>query len=121
MKPLHKIIIHYRQEGRTISRDVPEGEDILRYFESHGEQLPFSCRNGCCTTCAVRILSGSMDQSAGIGLSKQLIDQGFGLLCISTVTGPLEVETQHEDEVYERQFGNYLETVQSKAGNPFDM
>ncbi len=117
----HKVTIHNRQQNRTISLDVPEGDYILRYFEDKGEKLPFSCRNGCCTTCAVRILSGDMDQSAGIGLSIQLREKGYGLLCIARATGPLEAETQDEDEVYEKQFGEYLGAIKSKKGNPFDM
>ncbi|WP_320677145.1 2Fe-2S iron-sulfur cluster-binding protein [Prochlorococcus sp. MIT 1300] len=121
MKPLHKVTIHHRKVGRTITFDVPEGDYILRCFESHGEELPFSCRNGCCTTCAVRILSGSMDQSTGIGLSQEMVAQGYGLLCIARATGPLELETQDEDEVYEKQFGKYLGQVNAQPGSPFDL
>ncbi|WP_269622901.1 2Fe-2S iron-sulfur cluster-binding protein [Prochlorococcus marinus] len=117
----HTITIHFRQENRTISLEIPEGESILRYFEEKGETLPFSCRNGCCTTCAVKVISGSMDQSDGIGLSKQMQDNGYGLLCVAKVNGPLEVVTQEEDEVYELQFGKYLGSIKNKAGNPFDM
>lgn len=121
MKPMHKITVHNRLNGCTISLDVPHGESILQHFESHGEKLPFSCRNGCCTTCAVRILSGGMDQTAGIGLSKEMQSRGYGLLCIAKATGPLEIETQDEDEVYEMQFGKYLGNIKSQAGNPFDI
>ena len=121
MPTLHKITIHNKKTGRTITLDVPEGEDILHTFEAQGEELPFSCRNGCCTTCAVKILSGDMDQTTGIGLSKAMQAKGFGLLCIAKATGPLVAETQIEDEVYEMQFGRYLEKVKSKTGNPFDI
>ncbi len=117
----HKITIRFIQENRIISMDIPEGENILHYFEEQGEKLPFSCRNGCCTTCAVKIISGSFNQSNGIGLSKQLQEKGYGLLCIATVTGPVVMETQEEDEVYELQFGKYLSGLKNKAGNPFDI
>jgi len=119
MKPIHTVTIHYRQAGRTITFDVPEGEYILRTFESHREELPFSCRNGCCTTCAVKVLSGQIDQTDGIGLSESMRASGYALLCISKALSSLELETQDEDEVYEMQFGNYLEKVKAKTGNPF--
>ena len=121
MKSIHTVTIHYRQAGRKITFDVPEGEYILRSFESHGEELPFSCRNGCCTTCAVRVLSGEIDQTDGIGLSKEMRDKGYALLCIAKAIGPVELETQNEDEVYERQFGKYLGKVKSTPGSPFDI
>ncbi len=117
----HKITVRFQQENRTISFDVPEGENILHFFEENGEKLPFSCRNGCCTACAVKIISGSIDQSNGIGLSKQMQEKGYGLLCIAKVIGPVSVETQAEDEVYELQFGQYLSSIKNKAGNPFDI
>ena len=121
MKPTHKITVHYLQKGKTITLEVPHGEYIFRYFESCGEELPFSCRNGCCTTCAVRILAGAMDQTAGIGLSQEVQQNGYGLLCIARAIAPLEVETQIEDEVYEMQFGEHFGKIRSKTGNPFSL
>ena len=128
MKPLHKITIHHKQKGETYTFEVPEGEYILRNFESKdengqiiGDQLPFSCRNGCCSECAVKVISGELDQTACIGLSKEMKDKGFGLLCVSKAIGPLECETQDEDEVYEEQFGKYFKGLDTEAGNPFDI
>ena len=121
MGSLHKVTIHDKKLDRTITLDVPEGEYILRSFESHGEQLPFSCRNGCCTTCAVKVISGELDQNDGIGLSKAMIAKGYALLCIAKATGPLVVETQDEDEVYQLQFGNNFGDIEEKMGNPFEI
>ncbi len=117
----HNISINFKKQRRTISLEVPDGENILQYFEKNGEQLPFSCRNGCCTTCAVKIIFGTIDQSQGIGLSKQMQEKGYGLLCIAIANGPAELETQKDDEVYELQFGKYLGSLKNSAGNPFDI
>ena len=38
MKPIHQITIHHKQEGKTYTFDVPEGEYILRNFESKDEK-----------------------------------------------------------------------------------
>ena len=108
MRPSHRITIHWRQEGRTITHDVPEGDYILHSFEEQGDPLPFSCRNGCCTECAVRVQSGNLDQREAMGLSRELRDKGYGLLCVARAIGPLEAETQDEDEVYELQFGRHF-------------
>ena len=71
--------------------------------------------------CAVKIISGKMDQQACIGLSKEMRDKGYGLLCVSKAIGPLECETQDEDEVYNAQFGKYFKGLETQAGNPFDI
>mgnify|MGYP000312374286 FL=1 len=114
------ITVHWRQENRTIQLDVPEGEYILRSFEQQGEPLPFSCRNGCCTACAVRVLAGEIDHRESLGLSRELRAKGYGLLCVARATGALEVETQDEDEVYELQFGRHFGRGRVRPGLPLD-
>jgi len=120
MSNSHLVTVHWRQQGRVITHLVPEGDYILRSFEEQGDPLPFSCRNGCCTACAVRVISGSIDQREALGLSRELRQQGYGLLCVARAQGPLEVETQDEDEVYELQFGRYFGRGSVKAGLPLD-
>ena len=114
------ITVHWRQEQRTIRLDVPEGDYILRSFEDQGQPLPFSCRNGCCTACAVRVLAGEIDQREALGLSKDVRAKGYGLLCVARARGPLEVETQDEDEVYDLQFGRFFGRGKVRAGLPLD-
>ena len=120
MTPSYAITVHWRQAGRVIRLEVPEGDYILHSFEAQGEPLPFSCRNGCCTACAVRVLAGAIDQREALGLSRELRQQGYGLLCVARALGPLEVETQDEDEVYELQFGRYFGRGPVRAGLPLD-
>jgi len=116
----HPITVHWRQQNRVIRLAVPEGEYILRSFEQQGEPLPFSCRNGCCTACAVRVLDGEIDQREALGLSREVRRRGYGLLCVARATGPLEVETQDEDEVYDLQFGRHFGRGKVRPGLPLD-
>jgi len=104
----------------VIRHRVPDGAYILRSFEEQGDPLPFSCRNGCCTACAVRVLAGSIDQSEALGLSRELRQRGYGLLCVARANGPLELETQDEDEVYELQFGRHFGRGRISPGLPLD-
>jgi ferredoxin len=120
MKTSHPITIHWRQTGRVITHEVPEGDYILRSFEEQCDPIPFSCRNGCCTTCAVRVLEGDIDQREALGLSRELRAKGYGLLCVARSTGPLVAETQDEDEVYDLQFGRFFGRGRVKAGLPLD-
>ena len=116
----HRIKNHNRQTGTHHTLEVPEDEYILHSVEAQGVTLPFSCRNGACTTCAVRVLSGEIHQSEAMGLSPKLKQQGYALLCVSYARSELEVETQDEDEVYELQFGRYFARGKVRFGLPLD-
>ncbi|AHB88304.1 2Fe-2S ferredoxin PetF-like protein [Thermosynechococcus sp. NK55a] len=105
---------------RTYTITVPGDRYILQHAESQGLELPFSCRNGACTTCAVRILSGHVYQPEAMGLSPALQARGYALLCVSYARSDLEVETQDEDEVYELQFGRYFGKGRVQLGLPLD-
>ncbi len=108
MGKLFTVVVHDHRHGQTITASVPEGQYILHALEAQGHVLPFSCRNGCCTTCAVRIRAGTLDHREALGLSKVLREKGYGLLCVARAIGDVEVETQDEDEVYQLQFGRYF-------------
>jgi ferredoxin len=120
MVQTHTIKVHDRQKGVSYNLEVPEDRYILHTAENRGKELPFSCRNGACTTCAVRVISGEIYQPEAIGLSPELRRQGYALLCVSYARSDLEVETQDEDEVYELQFGRFFGKGKVKAGFPLD-
>jgi ferredoxin len=116
----NKITIHDRQRGTLVTVEVPADRYILQAVEAQGGTLPFACRNGACTTCAVRVLSGELAQPEAMGLSADLQKQGYALLCVSYARSDLVVETQDEDEVYELQFGRYFGKGKVKVGLPLD-
>ncbi|OKH29190.1 2Fe-2S iron-sulfur cluster-binding protein [Chroogloeocystis siderophila] len=120
MTRYYKIQIRDRARDKNYTLKVPEDGYILQNAEKQGVELPFSCRNGACTTCAVRVLSGEIYQPEAMGLSPELRAKGYALLCVSYPLSDLEVETQDEDEVYELQFGRYFGKGKVRAGLPLD-
>jgi ferredoxin len=120
MAEVYQVRIHNRQQGTYHTLQVSGDRYILNGAESQGIELPFSCRNGACTTCAVRVVSGKIHQPEAMGLSQKLRDQGYALLCVSYARSDLEVETQDEDEVYELQFGRYFGKGTVRRGLPLD-
>ncbi|GFZ17074.1 2Fe-2S ferredoxin-like superfamily protein [Actinidia rufa] len=112
--PTHKVTVHDRQRGIVHEFFVPEDQYILHTAESQDISLPFACRHGCCTSCAVRIKSGQIRQPEALGISAELKSKackiyflGYALLCVGFPTSDIEVETQDEDEVM--QICNYLQ------------
>lgn len=97
--------IEILHQGNTHTIHVPADQTILQAADSAGLALPSSCNSGVCTTCAARILTGTVDQSDGMGVGLELQEQGYALLCVSYPRSDLKIETEKEDEVYEQQFG----------------
>ena len=120
MASYHKIHIHNRQKDTHYTVQVPDDCYILRSIENQGAKLPFSCRNGACTTCAVRVISGEIYQPEAMGLSLELQKQGYALLCVGYARSEIFVETQDEDEVYLLQFGRYFGKGKVQVGLPLD-
>ncbi|KAK8623534.1 hypothetical protein V6N13_118417 [Hibiscus sabdariffa] len=106
--PTHKVTVHDRKQGVVHEFVVPEDQYILHTAEAQNITLPFACRHGCCTSCAVRVKSGQIRQPEALGISAELKEKGYALLCVGFPSSDVEVETQDEDEVYWLQFGRYF-------------
>jgi ferredoxin len=103
MPKTYTVEIHHQGTSHTL--EVPEDQQILNAAYEAGINLPSSCNAGVCTTCAAQLLEGTVEQSDGMGLSPQLQSEGYALLCVAYPRSNLKIETEKEDEVYERQFG----------------
>ena len=120
MNKTYKVTIRNKETGKTYEEYIDSKEYILKAFEKKGFKLPFSCRNGCCTSCAVKIVSGRINQSEAMGLSQGLRDKGYALLCVARAMEDLEVETTYYDEVYELQFGQFFGKGKTRKAPPWE-
>jgi ferredoxin len=77
----HNITIEF--EGDTHELTVDEDEYILDAGLDSGLDLPFSCKQGNCTTCVAELLDGEVDQSDGMALDTEDKEEGYALLCSS--------------------------------------
>lgn len=75
---------------------VENGQSVLDAALAAGIVLPYSCRNGACTTCKGKVVAGSFD--AGHGASQVLTEeerqQGYALFCQARPLTDLTIETQ---------------------------
>ena len=120
MNKTYKVTIRNKETGKTYIEYVDSEEYILKEFEKKGFKLAFSCRNGCCTSCAVKIISGKLDQTEAMGLSQPLKDEGYALLCVAKAIEDIEVETTYYDEVYELQFGQFFGKGKTRKAPPWE-
>lgn len=105
MTQTYTVEIHHQGTVHTIT--VPDNQTVLAAAEEAGLGLPSSCNAGVCTTCAAQLLSGIVDQSEGMGISPEVREQGYALLCVSYPRSNLKIETEKEDVVYHLQFGQF--------------
>ncbi|XVE65275.1 hypothetical protein DITRI_Ditri07aG0168000 [Diplodiscus trichospermus] len=65
--PTHKVTVNDRKQDVVHEFFVPEDQYILHTAESQNVTLPFACRHGCCTSCAVRVKSREIRQPEALG------------------------------------------------------
>ena len=88
-------------DGATETFECDEDTTILDALEEAGIDHPYSCRAGACSSCAMKIVEGDVNQEEQTFLDDDQLDEGYCLTCVSYPTSDeITLLTEQEDNLY---------------------
>lgn len=83
---------------RTI--EVSDDQYILDIAQEAGIRLPSGCKQGECSACVAKIISGEIDQSEQKFLRINEVEAGYTITCVAYPLSDCTLETHQEQILY---------------------
>lgn len=98
VRPITAYKVDINFNGRTETLEVAEDQTILEVALEQGIELSHDCKMGVCMTCPAKLVSGRVDQTAGM-LDEDVQEKGYALLCVAQPQSDCTVQTIEEEEL----------------------
>ena len=70
-------------EGAQRSFEMSKGQSVLEAALANGQDAPFSCKAGVCSTCMCKVLEGEVEMISNHALEDYEVERGYVLSCQS--------------------------------------